>query len=72
MDFFERLLQIRTNKKLLQKDISAAINISVRQYQRYEKNEQEPTLSVLIALAKYFNVSLDYLAGLSDTQTRQP
>jgi len=72
MEFFEKILQVRNDKKLLQKDVAAAINVSVRQYQRYEKADQEPTLSVLLALADYFGVSLDYLCGLSETRERQP
>ena len=66
MNFSEKLISVRTKKKLLQKDVAAAINVSVRQYQRYEKNEQEPTLNVIIKLCEYFQVSADWLLGLSD------
>ena len=66
MTFSERIIQLKTERKLLQKDIASAINITVRNYQRYEKNEAQPTLPVLIALADYFDVSLDYLVGRSD------
>lgn len=66
MTFSERIVAIKKEKKILQKDIAAAIGITVRNYQRYEKGEQQPTLPVLIALADYFNVSLDFLTGRSD------
>ena len=66
MTFSERIVAIKKEKKILQKDIAAAIGITVRNYQRYEKGEQQPTLPVLIALADYFDVSLDYLCGRSD------
>ena len=66
MTFSERIVAIKKEKKILQKDIPAAIGITVRNYQRYEKGEQQPTLPVLIALADYFDVSLDYLCGRSD------
>ena len=65
--FPERIIQIKTEKKLMQKDIAAGIGVHVRTYQYYEKNQKEPTLSVLIALA---DVSLDYLVGRSDDPTR--
>lgn len=71
MDFSEKLVSIRIEKKLLQKDIASAINVSVRQYQRYEKNEQEPTLGVIIALCKYLEISGDWLLGLSDIKERR-
>ena len=66
MTFSERIVAIKKEKIILQKDIAAAIGITVRNYQRYEKGEQQPTLPVLIALADYFDVSLDYLCGRSD------
>ncbi len=66
MTFSERIVEIKNAKKLLQKDIAYAIGITVRNYQRYEKNEAQPTLPVLLALADYFDVSLDYLVGRTD------
>jgi transcriptional regulator with XRE-family HTH domain len=66
INFCDRLFQLKTNKNLLQKDIARGINISLRSYQRYETGEREPSLSTLIALSDYFNVSIDYLAGRTD------
>ena len=40
-------------------------------YYRYEQGERQPTLPVLIALADYFDVSLDYLVGRSDVRERR-
>lgn len=70
MNFPERIIAIKREKNLLQKDIATSIGITVRNYQRYEKGEQQPTLPVLVALADYFDVSLDYLVGRSDDPTR--
>ncbi len=70
MTFPERLLELKSTRKLLQKEIAEAIEITVRNYQRYEKGEQQPTLPVLLKLADYFDVSLDYLVGRSDDPTR--
>ena len=66
MTLHERLIELRLNHNLLQKDLATAIGISLRAYQYYEKAEREPTSSVLIALAKHYNVSLDYLVGRTD------
>ena len=68
--FSERILDLKASKNRKQKDIAAAIGVSVRAYQYYETAQKEPTLSVLIALADYFDVSLDYLVGRSDDPTR--
>lgn len=69
MSFPERLIQIKNDRNLLQKDIAAAVGLSVRAYQYYEKGQKEPTLSVLIRLSDFFGVSLDYLCGRSDDPT---
>lgn len=70
MTFSERIIELKTSRNLLQKDIAAGINLSLRAYQRYEKEEQQPTLPVLVRLADYFDVSLDYLVGRSDDPQR--
>lgn len=69
--FSDRLIAIRKEKNIRQTDAASAAGISVRGYQYYEKDEKEPTLSVLLALADYFDVSLDYLCGRSDVPERR-
>lgn len=64
--FSERLLALRKAQNLTQTEVSAAVGITSRTYQRYECGEREPNLSTLIAFAKFYKVSLDYLAGLTD------
>lgn len=64
--FPERLAAIRKAKGVRQADAAQAAGITVRGYQYYEQGAKEPTMTVLIALADYFNVSLDYLVGRSD------
>lgn len=66
MTFPERIIHLKTDRNLLQKDIAAAIGLSLRAYQYYEKGQKEPTLSALVRLADFFEVSLDYLVGRSD------
>ncbi len=64
--FVERLQQLKTERNLLQKDIAKDNNLSLRAYQYYERGERQPPMPVLIALADYFNVSIDYLVGRTD------
>lgn len=65
-NFSERLIQLKTERKLLQKEIAKDTGLALRTYQYYESGEREPGLSTLIVLADYFNISLDYLTGRSD------
>ena len=67
--FSERLVQLKTERKLLQKNIASDIGLSLRAYQYYEKGQKEPTLSVFLKLADYFDVSLDSRAGRTDDPT---
>ena len=70
MSFFsEKLKTLRTQNQVRQKDIAAAMGVSLRAYQYYETDTKEPTMSNLIALADYFDVSIDYLVGRTDNPT---
>ena len=71
MSFSDRIIQLKKERKLLQKNIASSVGLSLRAYQYYEKGQKEPTLSVLLRLADYFDVSLDYLVGRSDDPVRR-
>ncbi|MCL2852973.1 MAG: helix-turn-helix domain-containing protein [Defluviitaleaceae bacterium] len=62
----ERLIQLKKERNLLQKDIAKATGLSLRAYQYYERDQKDPTSAVLQKLADYFDVSTDYLLGRSD------
>ena len=67
MSYFScNLKRLRIEKKIPQKDLSNLLNITLRQYQRYEKGEQEPNIEKLTTLADFFNVSIDYLLRKAD------
>lgn len=70
MSFAERLRELRSSRKLTQKDVYTAIGVSPIVYQRYEYGHS-PAYQQLIALADYFDVSLDYLVGRSDDPARR-
>lgn len=64
--FTERLIALRKSKKVTQKRIASALGLSERHYQGIEYGATKPGFDNLIALADYFDVSLDYLVGRSD------
>ena len=66
MTFAERLLELRKSRNLTQKQVYEAVGMSALGYQRYEYGQREPAYQNLIALADYFNVSIDYLVGRTD------
>ena len=64
---YQRIRDIREDWDLKQSEIAESIGLYTTTYQRYERGEREVPLDIAIALAKHYNVSLDYLAGLTDT-----
>lgn len=70
MSFPDRLKELRLSRNLTQKQIYEAVGMSAIGYQRYEYGDREPAYQKLLALADYFDVSLDYLCGRSDDPTR--
>lgn len=64
--FGKRLKQCRIASGMTQQASADAIGAQLRTYQRYESGTTEPTLYVLVSLAVVFNVSTDYLLGLTD------
>ena len=71
MTFPERLKELRFSRNLTQKEIADSVGMAPVAYQRYEYGTREPAYQKLIALADYFDVSLDYLLGRSDDPTRR-
>lgn len=71
MTFHERLIELRQLRGLTQKQVYEAVGMSAIGYQRYEYGDREPAFSKLIALADFFDVSLDYLVGRSDIPDRR-
>ncbi|MFR7473218.1 MAG: helix-turn-helix domain-containing protein [Christensenellales bacterium] len=65
-----RLKELRLAKSMTLKAMADMLGMVQRNYQRYETGEVDPPLSKAIALADYFNVSLDYLVGRSDDPVR--
>ena len=66
IEFHEHLKNIRKSKNKTQKEIATALGITERNYQSFEYGKSKPSFGNLIALADYFNISLDYLAGRTD------
>lgn len=65
-NFGEHLKSLRISRNLTQRQLADAIDASERGIQNYELGERKPAYDVLISLADYFDVSLDYLTGRSD------
>ncbi len=67
MYFYQRLRDLREDHDQKQEALAQVLHISRQQYQLYESGKRELPMHHFITLAKYYNVSLDYLSGLIDT-----
>ncbi len=65
MTFSERLICLRKNNGFTQKDVYTGIHVAATAYQRYEYG-RVPTAAILVQIADFFNVSVDYLLGRTD------
>ena len=69
-ELHNRIKKLRQQKNIMSKTMAELLNITPRNYQRYENGDVDPPTSKTILIADYFNVSLDYLVGRSDDPTR--
>ena len=69
---YERIRDMRIDKGLTQKDVADVINVKQNTYCQYEIGVLNYPLDVVIKLAEYYNVSVDYLVGLTDKPEPYP
>ena len=66
MNKYPRLKDLRIDNDKTQKEIADIINTTFQYYSAYERGIRDIPFSRIIQLAKYYNVSIDYIAGLTD------
>ena len=66
MYVYQRLKDMREDADKKQEDVASVLNITRQQYQLYESGKREMPMHLFVILAKYYNISLDYLAGITD------
>lgn len=67
MDYGERLKMLRNDRGLTQMEISKLLGMRRATYARYETNDNQANYDTLKAFANFFNVTVDYLLGRTDT-----
>ena len=64
-----RLKELRVSCKISQVKLAMDLNLTQNSISRYENGEREADYETLVAIADYFNVSVDYLLGRTDNPT---
>ncbi len=66
MGYYPRLRELRENRELSIRKLADLLYMQRTTYHNYETGKRELPLDLAITLAKFYDVSLDYMAGLSD------
>lgn len=70
MQYAQRIKELRKDKKLTQKEIANILNITQATYSDMENGKSAVTKEHTITLAKYYNISADYLLCLTDEKRK--
>ena len=62
----KRLKELREERGLTQKELANLLEMNPVTYLHYEKSQREPPLALLAEFSRFFDVTTDYLLGLSD------
>ncbi len=68
----QRLRDCRKERGLTQREVSIYCDMTEKAYQNYELGTHEPKVSILVRIAGFYKVSIDYLVGLTDDPTPYP
>ncbi len=69
---YKRIRELREDHDLRQADVAKILTMSQTGYSKYEIGENDVPTGVLIALARYYNVSTDYILGLTNNLEPYP
>ena len=65
-----RLRDLREDRDLLQRQVAERLRCSQRVYSNYERGERDIPTDILIRLSEFYDVSVDYLLGLTNNPRR--
>lgn len=67
----DKLKELRENKGLVQTELSNLLNIKQGSYSNYELNKREPDIETIIKIAKFYNITTDYLLGYQKEDNKE-
>ena len=68
---YKRIRDLREDKDITQKEMSKILNCSQQVYSNYELGQRDIPTYILIELSKFYNVSVDYILGITDNPSIQ-
>lgn len=68
---FERIRNLREDRDLTQKQLAKELNCSQQVYSNYELGQRDIPTDILIKISKFYNISVDYILGISNNPNIQ-
>jgi len=72
MHYTERIKALREDNDLTQAIVANAIHVAQTTYSDYEKGRLRIPIEIIIALAKFYNVDMNYITGISNKKNKYP
>ncbi|EOH98361.1 hypothetical protein UAW_01542 [Enterococcus haemoperoxidus ATCC BAA-382] len=72
MDYIKRIRALREDNDYTQREVAALLNVGQRTYADYEYGKTRIPLESMIKLAKFYNVDMNYICGVSDVKVHFP
>lgn len=72
MRYYERIREIREDHSITQQKVADLLHIGQRTYADYESGKTRIPVDSLLILAKFYDVSMDYITGASNIRTKYP
>lgn len=69
---YDRIRSLREDKDLTQKQMGKILNMTQTGYNQYEIGRNDVPTKILIKLAEFYNTSIDYILGITDTRKPYP
>ena len=72
MNYNERIRALREDRSLKQQEVADILNVGQRTYSDYESGKTRIPIDSILILAKFYNVSLDFITGASNIKREYP
>lgn len=72
MRYNERIREIREDRSLTQQKVANLLHVGQRTYADYESGKTRIPVDNLLILARFYNVSMDYITGASNIRSKYP
>ena len=71
MSYYQRIRDLREDKELTQDDVCDMLKIHKSKYERYEQGKSKIDFDFIVQIAKLYDVSIDYIAGLTNSKRKE-